>query len=53
MLSRVHARHKPGEVKKPDESSGPYDYYKLLPTIPADTAFRPIDQGDCPLVAKK
>ncbi|MCO5120689.1 MAG: ABC transporter substrate-binding protein [Burkholderiaceae bacterium] len=41
------------EVKKPDESSGPYDYYKLLQTIPADTAFRPIDQGGCPLVAKK
>jgi branched-chain amino acid transport system substrate-binding protein len=41
------------EVKKPAESKGPYDYYKLRATIPADQAFRPIDQGDCPLVAKK
>ena len=41
------------EVKKPSESKGPYDYYKRLQTIPADKAFRPIDQGNCPLVAKK
>ena len=41
------------EVKKPSESKGPYDYYKVLQTIPADKAFRPIDQGNCPLVAKK
>jgi len=41
------------EVKKPSESKGPYDYYKLQQTIPADQAFRPMDQGNCPLVAKK
>ena len=41
------------EVKKPAESKGPYDYYKLRATIPADQAFRPIDQGECPMVAKK
>ena len=41
------------EVKKPSESKGPFDYYKLLQTIPADKAFRPIEQGNCPLVAKK
>ena len=41
------------EVKKPSESKGPYDYYKVLATIPADQAFRPMDQGDCPMVAKK
>ena len=41
------------EVKKPAESKGPYDYYKIRATIPADQAFRPMDQGDCPLVAKK
>ena len=41
------------EVKKPSESKGPYDYYKIRATIPADQAFRPEDQGDCPLVAKK
>lgn len=38
------------EVKKPSESKGAYDYYKLLATIPADQAFRPLNEGDCPLV---
>ena len=41
------------EVKKPSESKGPWDYYKLISTIPAEEAFRPLDQGNCPLVAKK
>ncbi|MBY4598801.1 ABC transporter substrate-binding protein [Ottowia caeni] len=41
------------EVKAPSESKGPYDYYKLKQTIPADQAFRPIAEGNCPLVAKK
>jgi branched-chain amino acid transport system substrate-binding protein len=40
------------EVKSPAESKGPWDYYKLRATIPADQAFRPIDQGDCALVKK-
>ena len=40
------------EVKKPSESKGPYDYYKIRATIPANEAFRPMDQGDCPLVKK-
>ncbi len=40
------------EVKKPAESKGPWDYYKLRSTIPAEQAFRPVDQGDCPLVKK-
>jgi len=38
------------EVKKPDESKYPYDYYKLVSTIPADRAFRPVAEGGCPLV---
>jgi branched-chain amino acid transport system substrate-binding protein len=38
------------EVKKPEESKGPWDYYKLRATIPAEQAFRPLDQGGCPLV---
>lgn len=38
------------EVKKPEEAKYPYDYYKLISTIPADQAFRPITEGDCPLV---
>ncbi|CAN5638014.1 ABC transporter substrate-binding protein [soil metagenome] len=41
------------EVKAPAESKGPWDYYKQLATIPADEAFRPMDQGNCPMVAKK
>jgi branched-chain amino acid transport system substrate-binding protein len=40
------------EVKKPSESKGPYDYYKLIRTIPGDEAFRPMDKGDCPMVKK-
>ncbi|SJZ51119.1 branched-chain amino acid transport system substrate-binding protein [Enhydrobacter aerosaccus] len=40
------------EVKSPSESKGPWDYYKLLATIPGEEAFRPLDKGDCPLVAK-
>jgi len=38
------------EVKKPSESKGPYDYYKIRATIPADQAFRPMSEGGCPLV---
>jgi len=43
------------EVKKPSESKGPWDYYKLIREIPADQAFRPLDKGDCPMItaAKK
>jgi branched-chain amino acid transport system substrate-binding protein len=40
------------EVKKPEESKAPWDYYKQLATIPAEEAFRPLDQGECPLVKK-
>ena len=40
------------EVKKPEESKGPWDYYKVRATIPADQAFRPMAEGDCPLVKK-
>ncbi len=40
------------QVKKPDESKGPWDYYKLLATIQPNDAFRPVDKGDCPLVKK-
>ena len=38
------------EVKKPSESKGPWDYYKLLATTPADEAFRPLAAGGCSLV---
>lgn len=38
------------EVKKPEESKGPWDYYKLLAEVPGDQAFRPLKDGGCPLV---
>jgi branched-chain amino acid transport system substrate-binding protein len=40
------------EVKSPAESKYPWDYYKLLGTIPAEEAFRPLAQSECPLVKK-
>jgi branched-chain amino acid transport system substrate-binding protein len=39
------------EVKKPEESKYPGDFYKLRATIPADEAFRPLKDGGCPLVS--
>jgi branched-chain amino acid transport system substrate-binding protein len=38
------------EVKSPEQSKEPWDYYTLRRTIPADQAFRPLDQGGCPLI---
>ena len=38
------------EVKTPAESKGPWDYYKVRATIPAEEAFRPLAEGGCPLV---
>ncbi|MBR0706971.1 ABC transporter substrate-binding protein [Bradyrhizobium liaoningense] len=38
------------QVKGPEESKYPYDYYKLVDTIPAEQAFRPLAEGNCPLV---
>jgi branched-chain amino acid transport system substrate-binding protein len=40
------------EVKKPSESKGPWDYYKLIGTTPGDQAFRPLSQSACSLVKK-
>jgi branched-chain amino acid transport system substrate-binding protein len=40
------------EVKKPSESKGEWDLFKLLQTVPGDQAYRPLDKGDCPLVKK-
>jgi len=39
------------EVKKPSESTGEWDLYKILRTIPADKAFRPLSESKCKLVA--
>jgi branched-chain amino acid transport system substrate-binding protein len=38
------------QVKKPEESTGPWDYYKLIAEVPADQAFRPLKDGGCSLV---
>lgn len=40
------------EVKKPSEAKAPWDYYKLVATIPADQAFTPLDKSGCPLLKK-
>jgi branched-chain amino acid transport system substrate-binding protein len=40
------------QVKKPEESKGPWDYYKLISTTPGDQAFRPLSESECPLVQK-
>jgi branched-chain amino acid transport system substrate-binding protein len=40
------------EVKSPAESKGPWDYYKLIATVPAEQAFRPMDTKACAMVAK-
>jgi branched-chain amino acid transport system substrate-binding protein len=39
------------EVKKPSDSKYPGDFYKLRATIPAAEAFRPLNEGNCPLVS--
>jgi branched-chain amino acid transport system substrate-binding protein len=41
------------QVKSPEESKGDWDFYKLISTIPAEQAFRPMSEGNCPLVAGK
>jgi hypothetical protein len=38
------------ETKKPSESKGEWDYFKLVTTIPAEQAFRPLSEGGCSLV---
>jgi ABC-type branched-subunit amino acid transport system substrate-binding protein len=40
------------EVKKPSESKYPWDYYKLIATIPAEEAFIPLEKSACPLAKK-
>jgi len=39
------------EVKAPSESKYPGDFYNVRATIPADEAFRPLKEGNCPLVS--
>jgi branched-chain amino acid transport system substrate-binding protein len=46
MVADVHVF----EVKPPEASRGPWDYYRLVRTIPGDQAYRPLSESDCPLV---
>jgi branched-chain amino acid transport system substrate-binding protein len=38
------------QVKSPEESKGKDDIYKILATVPADKAWRPVNEGGCPLI---
>ncbi|UBM08768.1 ABC transporter substrate-binding protein [Cupriavidus metallidurans] len=40
------------QVKKPQESKAPWDYYTVLETVPGDKAFQPLSESKCPLVRK-
>ena len=40
------------QVKQPSESKAPWDYYKVVATIPGEQAFRPMSDGNCPLLKK-
>jgi branched-chain amino acid transport system substrate-binding protein len=40
------------EVKKPSESKGPWDFYKLVGTVPGDQAFTPLSESKCALLKK-
>lgn len=40
------------QAKAPQESKEPWDYFKIVSTIPAERAFRPLEQGHCPLVTQ-
>ena len=40
------------QVKSPSESKGPWDYYKLISTVPGDQAFQPLSLSRCPMIKK-
>jgi branched-chain amino acid transport system substrate-binding protein len=40
------------QAKAPQESREPWDYFKIVSTIPAERAFRPLEQGHCPLASQ-
>ncbi|HEX9466653.1 MAG TPA: ABC transporter substrate-binding protein [Alphaproteobacteria bacterium] len=40
------------QVKAPDESKEPWDYYKVVATLPGDGVFRPLSDSECPLIKK-
>ena len=40
------------QVKKPEESKKPWDYYKILRVIPGDEAYKPLAESECPYLKK-
>ncbi|OKO84576.1 ABC transporter permease [Bradyrhizobium sp. AS23.2] len=50
--NRVVRDHFLWEVKAPAESKYPYDYFKLITTVPGDQLVKPVGESDCPLVKK-
>jgi len=40
------------QVKTPAESKYPFDYYKVLATIPPEDSARPLAEGNCPMVKR-
>ena len=40
------------QVKTSKESTGEWDLYKILATVPGDKAFRPVAECECPLLKK-
>jgi len=40
------------QAKKPSESKGEWDLMNVIATIPADQAFRPLSESECPLIKK-
>lgn len=40
-------------VKSPEESRYKFDYYQLIATIPGEGAFKPMEEGGCPLLKKR
>jgi branched-chain amino acid transport system substrate-binding protein len=40
------------EVKKPSESKAPWDFYKLIGTVPGDQAFTPLSESKCAMLKK-
>jgi branched-chain amino acid transport system substrate-binding protein len=40
------------QVKKPEESKYPWDYFKLKATIPAEQAYQPLSLSTCPMIKK-
>jgi branched-chain amino acid transport system substrate-binding protein len=40
------------QVKSPSESKTPWDYYRIVKTVPGDQSFAPLSESKCPLVKK-